>query len=116
MDTLEKLIKASLLFAFCLLNAIDTAQTLAFLRMGIEGNLFARNNPQLWLVLKLAFTFGLPIGVFRLDLYLESKDDEGLFSYLKGLVSIVYLVVLFADIYYLSLVLRNTAILGRLIP
>jgi len=116
MDMFEKLVKTALLYAFCFLNAIDMVQTLAFLRLGIEGNLFVVYYPQLWFVLKFVFTFGLPVGLYRLDVYLEPKEDEGFFSYLKKFVAFVYLIVFFADIYYLSLVMRNISILGRLLP
>lgn len=116
MDTFEKFVKTALLYAFCFLNAIDMVQTLAFLRMGIEGNLFAVYYPQLWFLLKFAFTFGLPVVLYRLDVYLEAKEDEDSFSYLKGFVAVVYFFVFFADVFYLSLVVRNISVLGRLLP
>jgi len=116
MDMLEKLLKMSLLYAFCFLNAVDMVQTLAFLRMGIEGNLLVVYNPQLWFLAKFIFAFGLPLGIYRLDVFLESKEDEGFFSYLKWLVIFVYVSVFLADIFYLSLVWRNTSLLGRLLP
>jgi len=116
MDTFEKLIKTSVLFVFCFLNAIDMVQTMAFLQMGIEGNILAVSYPQLWFALKAAFTFALPMGLYYIDAYLETKEDEGLYAYLDRFVDFVYIMVFFADIYYLQLVMRNTRILGRLLP
>jgi len=116
MDTFEKLVKTALLYAFCFLNAIDIVQTLAFLKMGIEGNLFAVYYPQLWFLLKFAFTFGLPVVLYRLDVHLEAKEDESPFSYTRGFVAIAYLFIFFADIFYLTLVMKNISILGRLLP
>jgi len=64
--------------------------------------------------LKAAFAFGLPLGLYRLDAYLDGKADEGLLSYLNGLVNVVYVMILFADVFFLTLVLKNSHILGRL--
>jgi len=114
MDSFEKLIKITLLSAFSLLNAVDMIQTVTFLRLRIEGNLFAVNYPQLWFLLKIVLTFGLPLGLYLLDVYLETKEDDGFFSYLKGFVSLAYILIFFADIFFLALVLRNIAILRRL--
>jgi len=108
----EKLLKLGLLSTFSLLNAIDLVQTLSFLKMGIEGNPFVVQYPYLWFPLKLALTFGFPIGVFQLDLYLTKKDDEGIVSRLRSLVNLVYLTVVLADVFFLFLVLRNMSILG----
>jgi len=116
MDEFEKPIKTALLSAFSFLNAVDMVQTLAFLRVGIEGNPFVIYYPELWFPLKFVFTFGLPLGVYRLDNYLEAKKDEGIFPYLKGLVAFAYVSIFFADLFFLSLVLRNTTIFGGLFP
>jgi len=116
MDTFEKLIKTLVLFAFSLLNAIDMVQTIAFLQMGIEGNILAVSYPQLWFALKATFAFALPIGIYYVDAYLETKEDEGWYSYLDRFVDFVYVIVFFANIYYLQLVVRNTRILGRVLP
>jgi len=111
---LEKLIKITLLSAFCIVNAIDMIQTFAFLRMGIESNSFAVNYPSLWFPLKIALTFGLPLGLYRLDVYLKSRKSEGFLWYLKWFVILTYASILLADILYARLILRNMSILGRL--
>jgi len=117
MEYPEKLMKLGLLYTFCFLNAIDLVQTLAFLRMGIEGNPFVVYNPYLWFPMKFALAFGLPIGLFKLDIFLEEREDEGVISSLRPFVEFVYLTVLLADIFFLFLVLRNMSILGwRLLP
>jgi len=116
MDALERIIKTAVLSAFCFLNVIDMVQTLNFLRMGIEGNFFVVYYPQLWFLLKFLFTFGLPVGLYRLDSYLEAREDEGAFAFLNKFVAVVYIIVFFADIFYLSIILRNISILGRLLP
>jgi len=116
MDTFEKLIKAFVLFVFSLLNAIDMVQTMDFLQMGIEGNILAVSYPQLWFALKAAFAFALPITLYYIDAYLETKEDEGLYAYLDRFVDFVYVIVFFANIYYLQLVMKNTRILGRVLP
>ena len=116
MDTFEKLIKTIALLVFSLLNVIDMVQTMAFLQMGIEGNILAISHPQLWFALKAAFAFALPVGLFYIDAYLETKEDEGLYAYMNRFVDSVYIIVFFANIYYLQLVMKNTRILGRLLP
>jgi len=110
----EKLIKIVLLSAFCILNIIDMIQTLAFLRMGIESNPFVVNYPSLWFPLKIAFTFGLPLGLYRLDVYLKSRQSEGFLSYLKWFVILTYASIILADILYVVLVFGNMYILGSL--
>ncbi len=117
MESFEKLAKSALLFAFCLLNVIDMIQTTAFLKMGIEGNMFAVHNPLLWSVLKASFAFGLPVGLSLLDNYLENKNGEGLCVLLKQAASALYIIIFLADIFFLFQVSRNTALLGgRIIP
>jgi len=116
MDTFEKLIKSVILFVFCLLNAIDMVQTAAFLRMGIEGNIFVLYHPQLWFVLKFAFTFGLPYGLYYLDAYVQAKEDEGFYAHLSRFIDVMYVTMIFADIFYLQLVMKNAKILGRILP
>jgi len=116
MYSFERLVKAMLLFVFSVLNAIDMAQTIAFLRMGIEGNIFAVAYPQLWFALKSIFAFGLPLGLYYLDLYLETKEEEGFYEYLNRLLGFFYIIIFLADLFYLQLVIRNTAILGRVLP
>jgi len=117
MEYFEKLLKLGLLYAFCFLNAIDFVQTLAFLRMGIEGNLFIVYYPYLWFPLKFVLAFGFPIGLYKLDLYLKEKEDEGIISSLRSFVDIAYLIVFLADIFFLFLVLRNMSIPeGHLLP
>lgn len=115
MDTFEKLIKSVILFFFCLLNAIDMVQTVAFLRMGIEGNIFVVYYPQLWFVLKFVFAFGLPSGLYYLDAYVQAKEDEGFYTHLGRFIDIMYVIIVFADIFYLQLVMRNTKILGGIL-
>ena len=114
MDTLEKYTKTAVLSMFCFLNVIDLVQTMSFLRMGIEGNRLAVFYPQLWFILKVSVAFGLPLGLYKLDEYLETKEDEGFVSNLRLFVGFVYLVIFFADVFYFSIVLGNMRILGRL--
>lgn len=109
-----KIIKLALLFMFSLVNAIDAAQTLTFIQMGIEVNIFTMDYPQIWLALKLIFTFGLPIGLYRLDVYLSTKPKEGFLSTLRWFVLLTYASVFLADILYLQLIIRNMTFLGRL--
>jgi hypothetical protein len=111
----EAVLKNILLYVFCLLNAIDMAQTLSFLRMGIESNPFAVQYPQLWFLFKFIFTFGFPIGLYQLDLHLERKKDDEFHGFLKALVGLTYLSILFADGFFLFIVLRNMSTLGRLV-
>jgi len=115
MESFERLLKRSLLYVFCLLNAIDMVQTSSFLRMGMESNPYAVYYPHLWFPLKFLFTFGLPLGLYQLDIYLEKKEDEGIYTFLKSLVRLTYFMVLLADVFYLSVVMRNMSILGRLV-
>jgi len=115
METFERILKKSLLYVFCLLNAIDLAQGLSFLRMGIESNPYAVYYPHLWFLLKFLFTFGLPLGLYRLDVYLDEKKDEGFYNFLNSSVRLTYFAVLIADVFFLFIVLRNTSILGRLL-
>lgn len=104
-----------MLYIFCLLNAIDMAQTISFLRMGIESNPYAVYYPYLWFPLKFIFTFGLPLGLYKLDVYLEEKEDEGFYNFLRTLTGLTYFMTLIADIFFLYVVLRNITILGRIV-
>jgi len=87
-------------------------QTLAALKMGIEGNPFVVYFPQLWFPLKFVFAFGLPLGLYRLDVYLKSRKTEGFLSFLKWFVLLVYISIFFADLLYASLVSSNMPLLG----
>ena len=116
MDAVERLIKSTLLLAFSLLNVIDMIQTTAFLKMGVEGNLFAVYYPLLWFAFKASFAFGLPIGLTLLDNYLDDKDGEGFHAFLRQLASALYVIVFFADIAFFLQVSKNTAFLGRVLP
>lgn len=113
MEAFETLLKKSLLFIYCILNIVDMIQTVAFLEMGIESNFLAVHYPQLWFPFKFIFTFGFPIGLYKLDGYLEKKEDEGPYDMLRSLVGLLYLSVLVADVVYLSIVLNNMSIMGR---
>ena len=115
METFEMFLKKGLLYVFCLLNSIDMVQTLSFLRMGIESNPYAVYYPYLWFPLKFFFTFGFPLGLYQLDVYLDEKEDEAFYDFLKTLVGLIYFMVLVADVFFLSLVLRNMSILGRFV-
>lgn len=115
METLEGILKRNLLYIFCLLNAIDMVQTVSFLRMGIESNPYAVYYPHLWFPLKFLVTFGLPIGLYKLDVYLEEKEDEGFYDFLRTFVGLTYFIILIADVFFLYVVLRNISILGRII-
>jgi len=114
MDTFERVVKTNVLFFFCVLNIVDMVQTWTFLRMGIEANLVAVNHPPLWFLLKAALAFGLPLGLYQLDAYLDGKADEGLLSYVNGLVTVAYVMILFADFFFFSLVVKNSHVLGGL--
>jgi len=115
METFEALLKKGLLYAFCFLNAIDLAQTLTFVRMGIERNPYAAYYPYIWFPLKFLFTFGLPIGIYQLDVYLDKKESNGVHDFLRYLLGFTYFMILVADIFFFSVVLRNMSILGRLV-
>jgi hypothetical protein len=91
-------------------------QTTAFLRMGIESNLFAVRYPLLWFAFKASFALGLPAGLALLGDYLDDKDDEGFHALLKQLTSALYVVLFFADIFFFLQVSKNTAVLGRILP
>jgi hypothetical protein len=82
--------------------------------MEIESNLLAVHYPYIWFPFKFIFTFGFPIGLYKLDCYLEKKENEWPFDTLRSLVGLLYLMVLTADIIYFSIVLNNMSILGRL--
>jgi len=116
MDTFERLIKIAVLSAFCLFNTVDMVQTTVFLRMGIERNAFAVSSPPLWFALKVALTFGLPTGLYYLDTYLERKEDERDYTHMDTVIDFFYAIIFLADIFYLLLVMRNAAILGRILP
>lgn len=115
MENFERILKMSLLYVFCLLNAIDMAQTLSLLRMGIESNPYAVFYPYLWFPLKFLFAFGLPLGLYQLDVYLDKKEDVESYNLLRSFLGPIYLIILIADVFFLSVVLRNMSILGRLI-
>jgi len=114
METFESVLKRGLLYVFSLLNAIDLVQTMSFLRLGIESNPFVVYYPYLWFPLKFLLAFGLPVGLYQLDVYLEKKEDEGTYNLLKSLVALGYLLILLGDIFYFQIVLRNSRILGGL--
>jgi hypothetical protein len=114
METFESLLKKGLLYLFCLLNAIDFAQSLTFVRWGIEGNPYAVHYPHLWFPLKFVFTFGLPLGIYQLDIYLKKRKNEKLHNFLSHLLGFAYFTILIADIFFLIIVLRNMEIFRRL--
>jgi hypothetical protein len=111
---LEMLLKTPILVAFAFLNTIDLLQSITLLRMGIESNPFAVKMPLLWLIVKAAFSFGFPIGLFLLDIILACKEDSELVRFLRSFSTIAYIMFIMADVFYLSVVLRNTRRLGRL--
>lgn len=116
MQAFEKIVKVGLLYAFCFLNVVDLLQTLYFIEIGIERNPFAVFYPHLWIALKIVFTFGIPVGLYLFDLFLEEKGDGGIFhTSMKSFVPLIYFIIFFADIYFLLLVLKNMRILGRFI-
>jgi len=115
MEKAKKALKICLLFVFCLLNTIDVIQTISFLETGTESNRFAVNNPYVWFTLKLIFTFGFPAGLYLLDIHLENREDGDFYGFLRSIIALAYLTVLFADIFYLSIILKNMARLGRLV-
>ena len=89
------------------------AQTVYFVRIGIESNPLAVNYPHIWFPFKFLFSFGFPIGLYKLDSYLEKKEEEGSYEILRSLVGLLYLTVLVADIYYFFVVLRNMSVLTK---
>ena len=104
------------LFTFSLLNAIDLVQTISFLKMGIESNLFAVYYPEIWFPLKFAFTFGLPICLLKLDNYSRKREyNSQTLNFLDLSVMVMYIIILIADLFYIQLVLRNISILGRIL-
>jgi len=113
MGPFETILKISILSVFCVLNTIDMIQTIFFIRIGIESNALAVNYPYLWFPFKVIFAFGFPIGLYKLDAYLDKKEDEGSYDILRSLVGILYLSVIVADIVYFSIVLRNMSVLVR---
>jgi len=115
METIGTILKKGLLFAYCFLNTIDMLQSVSFLRMGIESNPLAVHYPQIWFPFKFIFTFGFPVGLYKLDVYLEKKGDEDSYDLWRTLVGLLYLSILAADIIYFFIVLRNMSILGRLV-
>jgi hypothetical protein len=116
MQTLEKILKLILLAAFSFLNALDMVQTAAFLKMGIEGNPIVLNDPQLWFALKFLLTFGIPTGLYVLDVYTETKGNAAFLRYLRAFIVLSYLTIVWADLFFLSLVLRNISVLSRFSP
>lgn len=113
MGTFEAILKLSLLLIFCVLNTIDMIQTVFFIRIGIESNALAVYYPHLWFPFKVILAFGFPIGLYKLDTYLDKKEDEGSYDILRSLVGILYLSIIVADIVYFFIVLRNMSILAR---
>jgi len=113
MDKLEMLLKKGLLYVFSLLNAIDMSQSVSFIDLGIESNQFAVHYPYLWFPFKFVFTFGFPIGLYKLDVYLQDKEDKHSYYFLRSLVGLLYFTVLIANIYFFRIVLRNMSTLGR---
>ncbi|UCD96200.1 MAG: hypothetical protein JSV35_06825 [Candidatus Bathyarchaeota archaeon] len=114
LSKLETLLKTPVLVTFAFLNTIDLLQSITLLRIGIESNPFAVKTPFLWLMVKAAFTFGFPIGLFLLDVILARKEDSELVRFLRSFSTIGYITLIMADAFYLSVVLRNTSRLGRL--
>jgi len=98
---------------FSLLNAVDMAQTVYFLRLGIESNPFAVFSPELWFLGKFVFTFLFPAGLYRLDVSLDWEQREGLRDFLRYLVVISYLSVLAATVFFFFVVSRNMTTLRR---
>ena len=115
MERLGAFLKTGLLFLFSLLNAIDLVQTMHSLRRGIEANPFAVYYHQLWFAVKFALTLGLPLGLHKLDIYLQKEERGGSHDFLGYLAVLLYLVVLLADILLIFIVLRNMSVLGRLV-
>ena len=114
MENIWGVIKQTILSTFFLLNLIDMLQTVSFLNMGTESNQFAVHYPYLWFPFKFAFAFGFSIGLYWLDGYLMHRENEGTHGFLKMFVGLAYLIVFFADIFFLFLVMDNASILGRL--
>jgi hypothetical protein len=106
LEKFQTLFKTSLLVAFSLLNSIDLVQTMFFLRAGVESNSFAVHYPYLWIPLKSVFTFGLPLVLYKLDVYLRGKADDSHW-FLRALLTVMYFAVLMADLYFLLVILHN---------
>jgi hypothetical protein len=105
---LDAILKVSFLSLFFLLNVVDMIQTIFLLEMGLESNLVAVYHPQFWFPFKLAFAIVFPIGIYWLGVYLEGKENRAFYPFLKPLMSVMYILIIFADVFYLSVVFRNS--------
>lgn len=105
----DAILRVSILSLFFLLNIIDMIQTVFLLEMRLESNPVAVYYPQLWFPLKLALALAFPVGTYLLGVYLEGKENRSFYPYLKPLLSLMYILIIFADLFYFSVVLRNSS-------
>ncbi len=111
---LETFVKMPVLVTFSLLNTIDMLQSVSLLRMGIESNPFAVRMPIFWFILKATFSYVFPVALFLFDINLASRQDTELVRFLKSVSHLIYIMIIMADVFYLSIVLQNMSRLGRL--
>jgi len=103
------ILKVSLLSLFFMLNVVDMIQTVFLLEMRLESNPVAVYYPQFWFPFKFAFAVVFPVGIYWLGAYLEGKENRAFHPYLKPLLSVMYILIIFADVFYLSVVFRNSS-------
>ena len=106
--------KIGLLSTFFALNFIDMLQTIPLLNAGLESNPFARSYPHIWFPFKFIFTLGFSVGLYWLDVNIEKRDVGRFRDFIRSLLSLMYILIIVADLFYLSIVLRNMSTLGRL--
>jgi len=114
MGKIVNVLKVVLLLTFWLLNIIDMVQAVSLLRLGLESNPYVVFYPHLWFPFKFFFTFGFPIGLYKLDAYLDRREDGDFSRFLESVVGLLYVAFLLADMFYLFVVLRNMSTLGSL--
>lgn len=107
-------LKAALFLIFCLLNFIDMVQAVPLLRLGLESNPYVVLYPHLWFPFKFTLTITFPIGLYKLDAYVNKREEGDVTKFLESVVGLLYVTVLLADVFYLFVVLRNMSALGSL--
>lgn len=114
MGQIVNVFKGVLLLTFGVLNIIDMVQAVSLLRLGRESNPYAVFYPHLWFPFKFILTIGFPIGLYKLDAYLDRREDGDFSRFLESVVGLMYAAFLLADVFYLFVVLRNMSTLGSL--
>ena len=114
MGKIVNVLKVILLLTFLLLNIIDMVQAVSLLRLRLESNPYVVFYPYLWFPFKFILTIGFPIGLYKLDAYLDRREDGDFSRFLESVVGLLYVAFLLADMFYLFVVLRNMSTLGSL--